>query len=829
MRVPVKITPSTQRAAGGIPFVRGGGNAGTQSQANLGNSLIQAGNTLGSVGGLLQEQAKQARRFGMLQNFSTFETTVTERMAELKRGADPALGNFADQATANYANWEDEWLKEVPDEFYDEFKTHAATIKANVARDALAFQYERTDAYFRQGVSDSLNLSLLALDQDGSLENLDRQRAQMDEKINTTTLSEAEKVALRRSSYSNIEKAVYKKELVREQLEAAATGAGSVSATASDLIMEFSGGDLENDLTYEANVALVQERVAEAEAAAIAGIGDTGTWQALPKRAQAAIISLVDDLGGLPELVKEAIDSGDLATVATAVSALGDGEGRREQEANLILGTTDIQERRLDADPRFANISYEDRLALRADADAVAAAQQAAEQKAAKAAQDAAINNLKVNLFDGNAGQMEIDQAREEGWLTDYTDIAAAQKLLEDRNGGIAMTQRMQQMLQMGMTINPASDDDRKMFNAYIGKEGEAALRSRDPDYVTNVLVPAVRTAGDLPTEATGLLTAMTRSQDPAQALYAFDTLSQLQQASPEAYDARVSEAMASDVEYWRQVKDFYPADMVLDTIRGGTTQEGRVRTQMLREEARTMLKKDEAPKVSIAELGDAAGWRLGDPTMAVGTENLLTTDFNTIFEREYGRDGDAGKARDRTMVALSKIWKVSDVGGSQMLMKYPPEAVGYQKVDGKYDWLTQQGREVLGLADNQNFQLISDEQTRNEFQSWQVGGAEAPSYLVVYTNEEGQLDYPKDDTGMPMRMNFEMTPEVQAEKEASFNRRQVQGVYENFMTTYNRAKLHSLQTGVPIPQELHDEADAWQTRVDAGEVKEVFNQFGVQ
>lgn len=819
MRVPTSVTPRTQRATGGTPFIRNGGAAGPQSSAALGNQLVAASKTLGSVGSLFEQQASQARRFGVMQNFSAFTATVDEQLAEMKRNADPAQGNFADQATASYTNWEADWLKSVPDEFYDEFATRAADIKARVARDAMAFQYERTDEYFRQGVTEQLDRSLNALDQDGSVVNLDAQRASIDEFIASTTLTEAEKTALRRSSYRAIEGVSYKAEVRRGNLEVGALGVGSAPGEAVDLLLEFDGSSLENGLDYETNRELLTQRVNEAEAAAVAGVGDLDRWTAMPSRARGAVISLVDDLGGMPQSVKAAIDSGDLEQLAQAVADLDEGSGdRRMIEAQIILGTRAMPEGQLDADPRFANIPYEDRLALRADAEREAAAIQTAEQKAAQAAQKAAINDLTVSLFDGKAGQYDIDQAREQGWLTNYEDIKRAQTILEDRNKSLYQTQSIQSMIQSGMTGNPGDEDFRKALNAYVGNEGQMALRNRDGTYVQNVLIPSARQLGDLPTDTVGLLTGMMRAQDPAQALFALDTLAQLEQASPEAYNARVSEAVAADVEYWRGIKDYYPQDEVLAAVRGGTTQEERTRVTMLRKEAEDLINAGEVDVNLVSTLGDMPNWQVGDPIMAAGTSQMLNADYQQIFTREYARDGDAARAKDRAIKSLGRVWNTTNVGGQQQLMRYPPEMVGYETWNGSHDWITEQGRADLGLDANTPFQLISDEQTKSEFQNWQGGAQERPSYLAVYKDASGNLRMPTEkrqgaggemiDTGKPMRLFFEITPEMNAEKQGQFETVTRTQDDERFMVTYNMALTHSLATGVPIPEEIQAEYD---------------------
>lgn len=827
MRVPIKITPGVQRSQEGQSFVRQSSNADLQSGAALGNSLTQVGNTLGTVGGLLTEQATQAKRMGTLQSFTMFQSQVDERINNLKREAHPAQGNFADQATAIYNNMETDWLKNVPDELYDEFKTRATDLRAQVARNSLSFQYEATDNYFRQGIADAVNDAALRLDQDGSLPNLDMQRARVDEFIESTTLTEAEKVAKRRAAYAVIESISYKAEVRRGNLEVGSIGVGSAPGTAADLILEWDGASLENGLPYEENVTLVNERVQEAELIAIQGTQGMEQWSAMPEYTRAALISLADDLGEIPESVQQAINTGDLVEIAAAIEALG-GD-RRAAEADIAQGLALMPEGQLDADPRFANIPYEDRLALRADAEREAAAVATAQAKAEKAQSDAAINDLMVRLYDGKAGQFEIDQARETGLLTSITDIERAQKFLTEKNEGLQLVQAAQLHLQSGMESNPDNPDHKKMWNAYVGQEGLAAIQNRDPEFVTNVLVPLVRSSKDIPTDTAGTLEGMMRSDDPRKALFALDTLSQLQQASPYAYNARLPEAVRADVRYWQTVKDYYPMQEVMDSIRGGTTQEARTRTKMLREEAKSLVNDGKVTNTAVetyvskltSVMGDLGGWRQGDPVMAPGQQLVMSSDFNQLFEREYARDGNEAKAMERATEMLGTIWSVTDIGGQQTLMRYPPQLTGYDTWNGSHDWINTQTRELLGVAPDVPFHLVADEQTIAEFQAWQGGNGPRPSYLAFHYDENGQLTVPTvkevgengeviSDTGIPQRVFFEITPEMEAEKAAGFAEASSNRQYQDFMRTYDEARRHSLRTGMPIPPELQQDYEEW-------------------
>lgn len=832
MRVPVKVTPGTSRVVEGSGFLRGSSNADLQSQASLAASLVKTGEALGSVGGLLREQSNRAQHFGQLQNFTQFQTSVDERLAELKRNANPAQGNFADQADAIYNNMEAEWLKTVPDQFYNEFKTRAATLRADVARTNLAFQYESTDNFFRQGISDKVNQAALSLDQDGSLANLDAQRAAIDDYINASGLTEAEKVEKRRAAYAVIESISYKSEVRKGNLAIESLGVGSAPGTAADLILEFDGASMENGLTYEANVELVNERVREAEAIAVQASRSVDRWAAMPEYTRAALISLADDLGEIPPSVQAAIDSGDVVEVAAAIEALG-GK-RREAEAAVAAGLAAMPEGTLDADPRFANIPYEDRLALRADAEREVKAQQTAEAAAAKAAQDTAINSLMVNLFDGNAGQYEIDQAREAGVLTKYEDIKQAQDLLDKRMEEVNVLQTALANLQNPTFVwNPDNKDHRDMLNAVVGTQGIEAIQQGNQEFVENVLVPLVRTSKDVPTEVAGTLEGMIRSDDPLRALFALDTLAQLQQASAYGYAARLPEEVEADVAFWQGAKSYMEQEELLAAIRGGTTQEARTRVKMLREEARSLLDDGSVSSVTEVEryvsnltstLGDAGGWRWGDPVMEPGQQKMMTSDFQRLFELEYAKDGNQTKAAKRATDRMAMIWKVTDIGGQQTLMRNPPELMGYETWDGSHEWINAQAREMLELPEDGRFQLVADEQTSAEYAEWQKGSGVRPSYLAFYYDENGQLAIPTvkapdgTDTGVPQRLFFEITPAMQEEKAARFAVEQAVSGYEDFMQTYERAMQHSLKTGIPIPEEIQQDYDVWQERAAAAQ-----------
>lgn len=799
MRVPLqrhtRTTPSAQplqprSAAGATPEAFGAG---------VGAALTGLAAQTQALGNFVQEQQTQKARFDTSRRLSAFQTEVQRTMAEAKRAADPAQANFADQATAIYRNLEADFINnQVPDELKDEFSARTAQIGEAVVNDALKFQYESTDLYFRRAIEDEYEAARTELDQGASFEMLEAQRARLDELLDSTALSEAEKVAMRRQIYVGLESVAYKSLVRAGKIESGALGVGAGGRGGSlTLLREFTG------LPDEA----LEETALAAEQSAVRQIGSLDAWAAMPDRAQAALISVVADVGELPEPVLRAIAGGDLTDVAAAIRAMG-GE-RRAIEADTMLGEVELPAEQLDADERFSNIPYEDRLALRADADREAAAILTAQTQAETARNKALVNALHTAIFDGQAGQADIDNAREQGWLVDIDDISKAAKMLEKRDEDLRLAQLGQQILAGGRTMDPSNSDHRDMLNAMVGRKGIEALDSLDAEYAATTLIPMVRTAQDIPTDVAGLLQGMIRNNDTAKAQWGLDLMTQLEQASPAAYAARFNEADRRDVYFWQARKDYYPEEVLMPMVRGGLTQAERAATEQLRAEGSRILQNKDL-NVMGTLLNEIVPWgysHAGIRHNIPWAARALEMDFQELFIDEYARDGDIARAKAAAVKTLKSVWAVSEIGGQATLMKYPPERVGYPPINGSFDWIEQQVRTELAIPENEAFELIADEQTRQEVEDFRRGG-EPPSYLVVRTDANGVSRIAMTDEGVPVREYFEITEEMRAEQELEWEGKRQQLLEYDSHNLFGQAYEHSLETGEPIPQELMDQYD---------------------
>jgi GH24 family phage-related lysozyme (muramidase) len=849
VKVPTLTSTRTTSPSGGQQFTQAAPQVGAagatiaRSLGNLGDAFVQAQ-------GVLRQRDDQLTRFNTLRDFSGFETSVANDLTALKRDYAADGKGFSAAANDLYDKLETQFLNEkVSPEQFEEFRAKAGNVKQRVMADAMSFQYQAGDAWYKQGIDDQLNKSKLAIDQNpGALE---EQRATMMETIDSTDLPEIEKVNLKRNVNIALEAVTYKVEARRNAEQLGSLGVGPISSGASgaaailrkeegfrptpywdvnhdrvgygsDTVtladgsvqtttkgMAITRADAERDLERRINVANGQAR--EKVGAEL--------WDSQPANVQAGVLSVIYNYGHLPNQVATALKSGSTEEVAAAVEGLSSGSKRRAREAAIIRGTATI-----DADPRFANIPYEDRLALQEDATREAQQAVNAQNAADKAARDAAQNALYLGLLDGNKGQVDIDNARADGTLNDYDSVNKAAKILKDRNEGQDLATSALTKLQTGGAVwDPTSTDDKKMLNALVGKGGLEKIASGDQDYIHDGIVPLVNQTGDIPTDVAGALTGMIRGNNNGQAMFALDALAQLQDTNEVAFNQRLSTDMQQAVDLWQARKDITPREELLSMVRGGTTQQERQARAVLRKEAQDLLSRTEGGIPVMRTLLTEAvegfeGWfSSANVYTAPVAQQVLQKEFQTQFVDAYSKVGDVEVATTMAQKELARNWSVTSIGGRDTLMKYAPEKVGYKMLGGSYDWIDKQVRTDLGYSADQAFELFSDEQTRQEFQKFKADpNAPAPSYRVFTIDENGVARERLDENGRVVRLNFKAPPEAIAFDAEVYDFRAEQARLEEVIDNYRLLRAGAEVAGKEVPEEDTAEFEAAKTNLDA-------------
>jgi hypothetical protein len=814
------------------------GNASTAGAQALTRGLDNLGNAFLKVEATFRQRDEQTDRFASLRRLSEMQTRAGEQLTELKRQYDPSGKGFVEAANKVFGSLEQEYLQNVPPDLHEEFNYRTQTIRQSVLGDALQFQYESGDAWFKQGVADELDKARVILDQNPAA--LEAQQSHIVEIINATDLPEAVKDDLARQASISLAAVTYKAEVRRDPSLRSAVGVGTAASIVDKIIGVESAGDpgaknprssasglgqftdstwlatLDQHrpdlagLSREEKLALksdpvIGRQMTEAHTQDnINALASSG----LPTNEGAVYLAHFAGIGGAKRLLR-AEDSRPVIQVLgpEAVEAnpflRGKTVGWIKSWANQKMGGA-----KLATDPRFEIIPYEDRIALSEDAEREASALAVEQAAQAKAQREASQNALYLGLLDGNKGRMDIDNARAGGVLDDYDSVNKALNILKERNADLLMAQGGYEKLASGNAWDPTSTDDKKMLNAVV-KQGNGLMRlnSGDREYVTQGLVPLVNQTGDIPTDAAGTLMGMVRGGDNQRMLYALDALAQLRDANPIAFNQRVNEDVARQVDLWDARKDITPQDELASMLRGGTTQSERQMREVLRAEAKDLLGRKEGGLKTLAAgvISDFGGytWNPATPPLV---QQAFEKEFQTLFIDEYSKTGSEEIAAANAKKALERTWGVTSVGTGRTLMKYPPEKVGYRAINGSHDWINMAVKEDFKLAEGETFDLFSDEQTLQEFQKFQGDpSAPPPSYRAFIKDENGVYRERTDENGLPLRANFEPPAALLEEEQRNFDLREELFFVDETIDNYYRL-LRGSQVNPLKPQEIPEE-----------------------
>lgn len=766
MKVPHTYTGRTKPSSQGLAYLR-------PASSVFGGKVAEALSGLGANVGLLAEKTEErndrTERFAALRGLNGFQQRYTEAITEAKRSTVPGTTSFVDTADSIYTTLENDFIqREVPAHLQDEFRLRTSDMRQGVVGDALEFQYTQQDAFYRTEIDKAYTQAKVGVGQ--SPDTMQEWNQSLAELIQSTDLPTEDKVALARQIEGGLAAVTYGKKIENLQRESlAGTEADELSAM---LLMYFEGfvdtakfdvnayrvgfgsdtitradGTIEavtkdTVVTVEDAERDLARRIPEFRQTATTQVG-MEVWQQLGPDAQAALTSVAYNYGKLPGSVVRAVQSGDREAIASAVEALPDNPKRRKKEATVIRGGRDPFGD-LDTDPTFAGVSFEDRMAMRADAGRRVASEETERLRLGAVDREARINSLLVNIQQRAAGETDIKAAMQAGWLTNINDITKAYGLLEQEDIKQAKRLQIQSMLDDPNTApgyNVAEDND--AFNEWLGEEGLAKVSERDVEFTNGSVLPAIQRLQDVPTELVGQLTSMTRAADPTHAQYAFETLAAIQDIAPQAFTNRTSEDLSRDVHVYRALQNTARLEDWLTAVRGGRTPQEVNASRALEEEAQTLLRKGEVE----SGVGANEGWFAFDVEPGTPTSRVeLQREWDAAFTYYYSQIGDRKKAKNAADAQLQEVWGLTNIGGSKYMMRLPPKKAGYPALEPDGWWgdgwegYEDQVRADLGISDDEEFRLVHDQTTAREVALHREGKlGRLPSYAVTKVTADGR------------------------------------------------------------------------------------------
>jgi hypothetical protein len=784
------------------------------------SGLVQGLKAMASLAERKNADEEALRRYKAVEAFNAFKTDVGNTSLDLKRASQPGDTTLEDKLNKNYQDYENKFIASLDPEFQEEFRARASEVKLGTALDAHQTGITQRERYFADGLDKGSNRGAERVRSDPK--SLDDQARAMDELIDASAYDENTKAELKQKNRAYFEKIAYGVEVKQEKLNAKTYQnelAQSIVSAAREL--GTTPEDLATVIAYE-TIGKFSTSIYGGKGGKYLGLIQFGPEEQKkygvvagqpPAQQMQAVVAFLKDRGFKPGMsildLYSTINAGQPGrynasdrpgmTIASHVAGM---DRAREQGLAFLGGTyeIDLPQR---TDPRFASLTFEEKTVLETGADTTATAEFNSIQQAQKSQYNSFLNDVLMKAADGTFGQPELDDLLKTGRITDYEDRKKVQTIIDARGKEVDLLANAQAKLESGDLWIGTDEDDKKMANAvYKATNGRVGLSKLDGKFVNDVLLPFANKTKMLPPDAVGDLTALSRSSDPRQQMFALEALSKLRSTEPFSFNAQVTDDVKKMVDLLEVGRGALSPEQLQDALMGGRTAEARNARKVLEVEfdevMRTPSNENHRSFDSVLSSFDP-GMFSSEPssTASFAAKTAMEGEWKLLVKEALittqGNWDAAYKLADR---AILRNWGVVDFDGSRTLMKYPPAAMGYKQFNGSYEWMAKQLRKELNVADDVRLQIISDERTKAEFVKkqnappdgvgpWGRSLTSNPSYQVMQF-KDGFWQPVFDDKNRPVRWYGQITTGMKIEEEEKVRLTQYRAEYEKFMRDTN-------------------------------------------
>lgn len=453
--------------------------------------------------------------------------------------------------------------------------------------------------------------------------------------------------------------------------------------------------------------------------------------------------------------------------------------GNFDKFANIILGSKGLQGGGTGSsqvpdvwqDPRYATLTYDQKIQLDSQAHQTADAQREARKKQLELEQQTVYDNLLKAFALGEPNALDAADAMiASGRVSDADKITKLMDLSETEREERKQVMDVLGRITTGQVMGPDEEDD---LNVYARRSGLVdGMTSQDPNAYTEVQAIFDKT-GAIPTDVLSALERMQSHPDPSQRMFAVQALAELYQRNPDSALRNMSEKQANNAALAATISQYSPdPQSALDFIQTLTKPENaelRKRLTTLAEESIEEADVNDfferATTFTQRNLMSFAGMPNAQMPADPSQNMLFTSDYERLYKANFVMmQGDEDAAHDATGKMMAYQWQPNPINGE--LMKNSPLSpkFGLRPINGSYDWIGQKAREDAGLAPDDDFTVVSDAQTMRDFNETGV-----PSYAVLAI---------KDGMFVPStitRTSLKPTEAMQAENERSIRLEQLE------------------------------------------------------
>lgn len=323
-------------------------------------------------------------------------------------------------------------------------------------------------------------------------------------------------------------------------------------------------------------------------------------------------------------------------------------------------------------DPRFANLSPEDRLALANKADVQYHQQQATEAATAKADYTAYKDRFELGIATNQIADPALILG--DKTLNDGDKASLFRSWNEQSKGALQIAADLGALKDGTLTLDPyAAKDKTRADNLYSD-----AMKRIPPDQQAGVTSAMIQQTGVVPQPVINSMRAGLSSQNPGQVIAAAQTAQRIAAFDPAALGRRDGgsevQKAADDFGFYVNKLNLTPEEAARRMIDNASPEKQRDR-KVLEPAAKEFVKT--LADVDLSAQFKDGGMFTGAPALGLDPmqEAGIKADFIAIAEDQfYSANGNADLAKNRALEQMKTLYGVSRLSGAATVVKYPPE-----------------------------------------------------------------------------------------------------------------------------------------------------------
>jgi hypothetical protein len=468
-------------------------------------------------------------------------------------------------------------------------------------------------------------------------------------------------------------------------------------------------------------------------------------------------------------------------------------------------------------DPRYADLPFDQRQRVVAHNDVAQRRLEAEREKQGATAYAEQLNTFQQNIQNGTANYADVQKAKNEGWLTDASDIGKLTAAIEKRDEEVETTRQAMTALQTpGFVWNPFDKTHKEM--------AEAAFMSLGGNL--EGLQTVANKSGMVPPSAAASLRGALVSNQPQRVESALQVANNLMVRNPNIFagvegSKDITEAVTT---FQHRVGDlgFTATEATRRHIEESKPEyQAQLKVRVKGEDVDKIVREQLDP-LDLKKAFNEGLPLLGRPEAEFDPEHRreLMGSYGELVKDYYERNGNVALAKKQAIAQLKRVWGVTNVTGKAVITKYPPErAPAYAGIENAADLIATDAiasiKAVTGTEpkrENLRFYAFRTGETARAYQN-----GEPVPYLLAWTDSNGAFQMMQPTT----KAAFVADPEAMRRTVVQTRRSRFDAALEQLQPGFERADRYR-ETRRRVNEEARQRIQATRAEVEGTDLVEI-------